>query len=314
AMRTIAKSLGALAAVAVIAAAGAAAAQTLSKEPIKLAVGVDPAFSAIYYAKQAKLFEKAGLNVELMQFTQGGDAVDALIAAQVHLAASAESTIMIRSTRGDVRALAVFSQSGTFIKFVARSGITDVKQAKKFGVVVGSVSEFSTIKLLAKYGIDEKSVEFVKAGPPEFPALLARGSVDGYFLWEPWPANGVKQGGKVLATSGDVGYVYNMLIAAAGPWFDKNKAEATALLKALAESCNALTADPAKAGAATQAEVKLPAAQANELLKGVEWGVRDFTDADLARYKEIAAFQAERKITAKAANVDTFALKGFYKP
>ena len=109
------------------------------------------------------------------------------------------------ATRADVRGLAIFSQSGTFIKFVARKGIDDVKQAKKFGVVVGSVSEFSTVKLLQKYGIDEKSVQFVKAGPPEFPALLARGDVDGYFLWEPWPANGVKQGGKINVASGAIG-------------------------------------------------------------------------------------------------------------
>src|SRR5262249_12003101 len=155
-------------------------------------------------------------------------AVDALVAGQVQLAASAESTIMIRSTRADVRALAIFSESGSFIKFVARKGISDAKQAKKLGVVVGSVSEFSTIKLLQKNGIDEKSVEFVKAGPPEFPALLARGDVDGYFLWEPWPTNGVKQGGHVLATSGDVGYVYNMLIAANGAWLDGHKKEAAA--------------------------------------------------------------------------------------
>ena len=314
-MRRFAKWQGwALAALMALALPGSAAAEGLSKDTIKIGVGVDPAFSALYYAKQAKLFEQAGLNVELLQFTQGGDAVDALVAGQVQLAASAESTIMIRATRADVRALAIFSESGSFIKFVARKGISDVKQAKKFGVVVGSVSEFSTIKLLQKNGIDEKSVEFVKAGPPEFPALLARGDVDGYFLWEPWPTNGVKQGGHVLATSGDVGYVYNMLIAANGAWLDGHKKEAAALLKALDQSCAALRADPGKAGAAAQAEIKLPAAQANELLKGVSWGVRDFTDADIARYKEIAAFQASRKITPKPADIDKFAQKGFYQP
>jgi NitT/TauT family transport system substrate-binding protein len=294
--------------------AGPASAETLSKEPIKVGVGVDPAFSAIYYAQQNKLFQQAGLNVELVQFTQGGDALDSLVAGQVQLAASAESTIMIRATRADVRGIAVFSESGSFIKFVLRKGVKDVKQAKKLGIVPGSVSEFSTVKLLQKYGIDEKSVELVKAGPPELPALLARGSIDGYFIWEPWPTNGVKQGGHIFTTSGDVGYVYNMLIAGTGPWLEQHRSEAEAFLKALAKSCAALRADPAKAGAASHIAIKLPAAQANTLLKGVHWGVRNFSAADIARYKEISAFQVARKITPTLVNVDKFADNSFYKP
>lgn len=312
-MKAFAKFCGTLAAFAVLASAGIAAAQGLSKDVIKLGLGVDPAFSAIYYAKQAKLFEKHGVNVEVQQYTQGGDAIDSLIAGTLQLGSAAESTVMIRSTRGDIRGLSVFSQSGTFIKFVVRKGLDDVKQVKKYGIVVGSVSEFSTIKLMQKYGIDESTVSIVKGSPPEFPALLARGDVDGYFMWEPWPSMGVKQGGKILTNSGEVGYVYNMLIAANGPWFDKHRAEAMAVLKAIAEACDALRADPSKAGVASQAEIKLPAAQANELTQGVEWRMRDFSDDDMKRYKEIAAFQASRKITAKAADVDKFAQKGFYK-
>ncbi len=314
-MNTIARLRGlAVSAAAIVAVglgAGPAAAEALSKDLIKFGLGVDPAFSAIYYAKQQKLFEKHGINVELQQYTQGGDAVDALIPGQLQVGSAAESTVMVRAARGDVRAIGVFSQSGTFIKFVMRKGVDDVKQVKKFGVVVGSVSEFSTIKLMQKYNIDEKTISIVKGGPPEFPALLARGDVDGYFMWEPWPSLGVQQGGKIFTTSGDVGYVYNMVIAVSGPWFDTHKAEAAALMKAIAEACAALSADSSKAGAASQAEIKIPAAKANELVQGVEWRVRDFSDDDIKRYKEIAEFQASRKITPKPVDVEKFAQKGF---
>ena len=55
-----------------IAAALSAPAGAQTKEPIKLAIGVDAAYVPIYLSKQAKLFEKHGVNVELVQFTQGG--------------------------------------------------------------------------------------------------------------------------------------------------------------------------------------------------------------------------------------------------
>ena len=110
---------------------------------------------------------------------------------------AAEPTTLIRAARADIKVLGIYGQSASYIKMVVKAGITDAKQLKKLGIVPGSVSEFSTEQMLVKYGIDPKSVEMVKAGPPEFPALLARGDVDGYFLWEPWPTNGIKQGGKI---------------------------------------------------------------------------------------------------------------------
>src|SRR5262249_7195052 len=55
-----------------------ASAQSLSKDKIRVAIGVDAAYSPIYYAKQAKLFEAAGLNIEAMQFTHDDDAIDTI--------------------------------------------------------------------------------------------------------------------------------------------------------------------------------------------------------------------------------------------
>jgi NitT/TauT family transport system substrate-binding protein len=287
-----------------------AAAQTT--EPTKIAVGVDAAYVAPYLAKQQKLFEKHHVNAELIQFTQGGDSLDAVAAGQMPIGGAAEPTTLIRAARADIKVLAIFGESGSYIKFVAKSGIADPKQAKKLGIVAGSVSEFSTELMLTKYGIDPKSIELIKAGPPEFPALLARGDVDGYFLWEPWPTNGVKQGGKVLLTSGDVGYTYNMWLSANGAWLARHESEAKAILGAFAEACEIVRADPGKGAAAVQAEAKIPAATALEALKEVQCVVRDFNDTDIATYDKIADFLVTRKITAAKVDIGKVVKRGFY--
>ncbi len=287
-----------------------AAAQT--KEPVKIAIGVDAAYVPLYLAKQDKLFDKHGVAVDLVQFTQGGDALDAVAAGQMPLGGAAEPTTLIRAARADIKVLGIYGQSATYIKFVAKAGISDPKQAKKLGIVPGSVSEFATELMLTKYGIDPKSVELIKAGPPEFPALLARGDVDGYFLWEPWPTNGVKQGGKVLLTSGDVGYSYNMWLSANGGWLAAHTPEAKNIFAALAEACEIVRKDPAKGAAAVQAEAKIPAATALETLKEVQCTVRDFTDADFATYDKIADFLAKRKITPGKVDLAKVIQRGFY--
>lgn len=282
-----------------------------AQDPIRVAVGVDPAYSPIFLAKTEGLFKKNGVDVNVVQYAQGAEAVDGVLAGQNQIVGSTEATALNRSTRGDLVALAVFSQSPKFIKLVARPGISDVKQIKKFGIVPGSVNEYATAKLLAKYGIDPKSVEYVRAGPPEFPALLQRGDVDGYVMWEPWPSNGVKAGGKILAYSGDFGYTYNLVLAAPGKWVDAQPQAAKAVIKAVAQACQQITADPAKAGTATQAEAKIPADRTIELLKDVECRVRDFTPADLANYKQIAEFLVERKIVPTKPDVDKVVRTGF---
>ena len=279
--------------------------------PIRLGVGVDPAFSPIYYAVQQKLFDKAGVKVEMLQLAQAADAADGVIAGQNPMAGGSETTMITRAGRGDVRAIAVYGQSGTFIKLVVREGITEPRQLRRIGVVPGSASQFVSGKLLAKYGMDEKAITWVRGAPPEFPALLARGDVDGYFLWEPWPTRGVQAGGKVLMTSADVGYSYNMLLAASGPWLEKNREQARRVVQALQQACSEIRADPEKAAVATQQATKIPIAQARDLLKDVECVVRDFTPQDLATYNEIADFLQAQKATAQRVDIGKMIQRGF---
>jgi NitT/TauT family transport system substrate-binding protein len=281
-------------------------------DPIKLAVGVDAAYAPMYLAKQRKLFEKHGVNVEVVQFTQGGDALDALVAGQVQVGGSAQPTTLIRAARADIKSFGIFGQSGTYIKLLVKPSITEPKQLKKIGIVPGSVSEYATEGLLTKYGIDPKSVELVKLGPPEAPALLARGDIDGYFLWEPWPTNGVKQGGKILLNSGDVGFVDNMWLSSEGKWLASHQAEAKAILAALAEACEIVRANPNDAAVAVQKEVKIPAATALEILKDRECVVRDFTPEDMASYDKIADFLVSHKITPVKLDVGKVIQQGFY--
>ncbi len=291
--------------------AAQAADAALKKEVIRFGVGLDPAFSPVYYAAQNKMFEQAGLNVELLLLAQAADALDAVIAGQNQLGGGSESTVITRAARGDVRAFAIFGESAKFIKLAARKGITKPEEIKKFGVVPGSAGEFVSGKLLAKYGIAPDSITWVKGAPPEFPALLARGDVDAYFLWEPWPTRALSVGGTILMESGDVGYSYNMLVASSGAWLRENQAEARALAKVLGEACAQIRADPEKAAVATQAATKIPLEQARTLLKDVTCSVRDFTPEDMATYNEIADFQFKGGLVPKRADVTATMQTGY---
>lgn len=277
---------------------------------INFGVGVDPAYSPIYLANQEKLFEKAGLNVTVTQYQEGTGGLDAILARQGQVTASTESSLLNRSARGDIKGLAVFSESPSFIKLVARTGINDVAAIKKYGVVPGTVNEYATNKVLASKGIAKDAVTFVNSSPAEMPALLQRGDIDAYIMWEPWPSRGVANGGKILLTSGDIGYVYNLIIGVDGAWYEGNKDAAAKIVDTIRDACETITQDPTRAGAVTETAIKVPAAEANTLLEGVQCQVRDFTDGDLQRYDEIAQFQLDNKIVDKKVDPATVMVRG----
>jgi NitT/TauT family transport system substrate-binding protein len=295
-------------------AAGMAWPNAASAEPITIGVGIDPGFIAFFTAKQEKLFEKFGLDVKFVQFAQGGEALDALVAKQVMVSASAEPTTLIRMGRSDVIALASVAESGRYLKLATSAGITDPSKIKAFGVVPGGAMEYLTGITMKKYGMDKASVKQLRAGPPEMPALLARGDIDGFWLFEPFPTMVAAQGGKVLATSGDMGYVYNFWVSTTETWLAGHKDEAGKILKALAAACDIVNAEPQRGADATQAQVKIPAAQTLAFLKQVDCKMRDFQPGDFKSYDAIADFLAEAKITPTRVDYRKAIKDGFYKP
>lgn len=278
-------------------------------DQIGIGVGVDPAYSPFYLADQQGLFEKAGLDVKVTQFQEGTGGLDAILAKQGQVSANTESSMLNRAGRGNLKALAVFSQSPSFIKLVAREGVADVSGIKKYGIVKGTVNEFATSKVLDAKGIDRDSVEFVNSSPAEMPALLERGDIDGYIMWEPWPSRGVSNGGKILLTSGEVGYQYNMLITVDGDWYEANTDKAKSLVGVVKQACEQITATPEIAGTVSEKAIELPSAEAVSLLRGVQCEVRDFTDEDVRRYTEITAFQQQSNIVDEQVDVPSILIR-----
>lgn len=283
----------------------------LSQDVIRVSVGIDGAYAPMFLAAEEGLFEEAGVNVELVQFAQGGEGVDAMIAGEIQIAGTGEATAMSKSTRGDLAALAVYQESGEYIKLVGGEGVSDVEDITRMGIVPGSLSEYGASRALAENGVDESSVELIQAGPPELPALLQTGEIDGFVLWEPWPTRAEEQGGQVLATSGDFGYVYNQWLVADPAWLEENEAEARAVVAAIAEACEMIGSDPEAAVEATLAQTDVPEETVQLAVDQIDFAVRDFTDEDLETYEDISAFLVERGIVETEPDLDGLLRRGF---
>ncbi|KRW95244.1 nitrate ABC transporter substrate-binding protein [Paracoccus sp. MKU1] len=281
--------------------------------PIRIAVGSDPVFAAFFVAANEKLFEAENVAVDVQTYTDGGEAMNALVAGQVDMACASEPTSILRLPRAELRPLAVVYESGTYTKLVVHSDINDAKQIKKLGVVMGSISEYATRLTIAKLGLDEAVIEFVPSGPPELPALLARGDIDGYFVWEPWPALGVQQGGKIMLNSADVGYLSTQWLTASAALLDSRKGDCEAVLRGLAKGAEIVRNDPERAARAIKAETGIPEATSLQAMQDYTAVVRDFTPADLESYDRMAQFLADSKVTDGVVPYRNDMQTGFFK-
>jgi NitT/TauT family transport system substrate-binding protein len=301
-----------------VASAGAAATGLLGQAafaaaPIRIGVGSDPVFVAFYMAAHEKLFAAEGVDAVLQLYADGGEAMNALVAQQVDLAAAAEPTNLVRLGRADLRPLAVVYQSGRYVKLVLGPKVKSSKDIKRFGIVPGSISEYCAGLTLAAEGLDPTTVTMVPSGPPELPALLARGDIDAFFAWEPWPANAVAQGGRVALTSKDVGYTDTIWLTASAAILKSDPAGLQGILRALAKASEIARTEPERAAAAVKAVTRIPVETSLKAFKDMTPLVRDFTPEDLKSYDGIAKFLADHKVTKEVVPYREALQIGFYK-
>lgn len=283
-------------------------------DAIRIGVGSDPSYSAFYLAAHEKLFAAEGVKAELQTFTGGGDTLDAVIAGQVDMGGTSEPTTMIRMSRAQsLRPLAVFYQSGNVVKMVVGKDVANPSDIRNFGVVAGSISEYCTSLAIAKLKLDQGAIKLVPAGPPEMPALLARGDIDAYFAWEPWPGMGVQQGGKLLLTSADVGYVGTQWITASDSVLKSNAEGCRKVLAALAKASDIVQSDPKRAAAAVKAMTRIPEDTTLKMLSILTAKIRDFNDEEYKSFDSIAQFLADKKLTNGLVPYREFLQHGFFK-
>ncbi len=134
-----------------------------------------------YVAQRAGLFEKQGLDVQLILITGGPASISALLNADVDLDMRAPVAALQAMAHG-VKLTFLLSQSNTLeYDVVTRPEIKDIKQlkGKKVGIIrFGGISELMVRYLFQKLGLDaDKDIAIVQVGQARFVAL-EKGAID----------------------------------------------------------------------------------------------------------------------------------------
>ena len=183
-----------------------AAVAPASEISIGYQTGIEPGKLAI----AAGDYEKAtGANIKWHRFDNGAELIRAMASGDIEIGNLGSSVVATAASRRlPIEVFLVASELGGSEALVVRngSGITGPEGliGKTIAVPFVSTAHYSLLSALKHWAIDSAKVKIINLRVSEIAAAWQRGDIDAAYVWEPGLGK-IKETGKLLATSADVG-------------------------------------------------------------------------------------------------------------
>ncbi len=278
----------------------------------KLTVGiqVSPAMTLVMVAEDEGFFDKAGVDVELKEFTAGKFALQAFLGGSLDIAVSGEVPVTLSTLQGnEFRVVAqVVERTINECRVVVRKeeGLDTAAayfsaSKRKLATSFGGGPEFFTFNFLNKHGIAADQVELISQKPEDMPAALVSGSVDAISVFDPFARIAEVQMGDDGVTFADADIYSELYVAdVMQETIDKKRESITAFLQGLYDAQFFIQENPEKSKEILIKYTKLD----REIVDGV-WDNFVFKPAINHFFIDYTTAEAEWAITKGTFSEDT---------
>ncbi len=181
--------------------------------PIRIAYSsISGAMLPLWVAKDKKLFDKHGVDVELAYIR--GVAIEALLAGEVQFVRASPPAVVRSTLRGADLAIIANTINVAVFSLMTRPEISrpeDLK-GKKIGVTsLGDSPDLVLSLLLDRWGLQRNrdlTVLGIRGGMPELMVSVSKGFVDGGMISAPSNLRGIKMGLRELVDAAEYGIPY----------------------------------------------------------------------------------------------------------
>jgi len=217
--------------------------------PIRIAYSsISGAMLPLWVAKDKKLFDKHGVDVEVMYIR--GVAIEALLAGEVQFVRASPPSVVRSTIRGADLAIIANTVNVAVFSLMTKSEIQrpeDLK-GKKIGVTsLGDSPDLVLSLLLERWGLQRNkdvTVLGIRGGMPELLVSVAKGFVDGGMISAPNNLRGIKLGLRELVDAADYGIPYvNSPLSTRRSFIKSNRGTVVRVLRAYQESVQEIRND-----------------------------------------------------------------------
>jgi NitT/TauT family transport system substrate-binding protein len=175
---------------------------------LRLGMNDWPGYAIAIYAQEAKLFEKRGIQVEIIKFNNQQDNIRATIRGAQDMSFVTLWELMQIDPGNDKPAVILAADvSAGSDAIVARSNINNISEirGKKVSAKLGTVAHLILLEALQSVAIAPQEVEIIDVSNERGAELLAQGKVDAAVMWEPLLGKTIKNRDfKIIFDTADV--------------------------------------------------------------------------------------------------------------
>jgi len=194
------------------------AASAASQQVIR--IGTQQGLSGATPLKFVKWIEDQGFKVQWTTFQNAGASSTALVAGSIDMQAAGLAPEMALATKDpDIWLVGTSELNSSQLVVSRQSGIKTVADLKGKTVSTagpGSQQYALLVAALKKAGLTVRDLRLIATPANTMPALLAKGSIDGFFAWAPFTSKALQAGTGTLLISATP--EFHESIGGKGPW------------------------------------------------------------------------------------------------
>jgi taurine transport system substrate-binding protein len=247
-------------------------------KPEKITVGYLNLVNAQLVTKHLGLFAKEmpGVDIKYVKVGGGGDMLRAIAGNDVDFGGIGNPPTAIGITRGlPIKGIFAINMLGAVEAMVVRTSknINSLKdlQGKTVAAPFGSTTHYLLLQALKNEGVDPASMKVIDLAPSDIAAAWLRGDIDAAWFWEPNLDKAVKNGGRILISSGDMekrGYPTWDIGVVMNGFAEKYPAAVEKFVKAECEGIDFWIKNPEQTAEIVADELSLPLADATRMMQG----------------------------------------------
>lgn len=241
-----------------------------------------------------KALEPLGFKVSWDEYLAGPQQLEALNAGSLDLASTAESPPVFSQAAGaPLVYLATMPINGRLISLLVpeastAKSIADLK-GKRIAFQKASIGHYLTVRALEEAGLKLTDIESVFLPPPDASAAFAAGSVDGWFVWEPFVTRNVqKKIGRVLLDGGNGLRDTTNFYSTRREFLEKHPEVLKVFFEELEKAELWAKANPKEITELLAPVTQLDPAALKVIYDKTEWGVRPITPEIITKQQEVA--------------------------
>lgn len=222
--------------------------QSQNLQPLKIGITTWPGFDVILYAKEAGLFQKNGLNIELVRFENQQDSSRAVMRGSLDAAfASLWDVMQVDPGNDKPSVILVTNVSHGADGIVTQSGIRSVEdlRGKRVGAKLGTVNHLILLEALRLHQLKPGEVKIEDVSNETSAQMIEAHKLDAAVLWQPLLGDTAKKAkGNIVYTTKDLDSLVIDALMTRSQIAQSKKAELTRFISTWFEVMQAVDTQP----------------------------------------------------------------------